>query len=60
MLAAIPINGKIVEEQRIGSTHILFCDAAYADAAPDDLEQVLRDAAQASFNIVLHNRDCGK
>lgn len=56
MLAKIPLGGTVVEEQYIGNTHILFCDAAYAGKGPEAVQQVLDEAARASENIILHNQ----
>lgn len=57
MLAKIPLGGNIVEEKRIGNTHICFCDAAYAEnETPESRLLILGEAAQASWNIILHNQ----
>ncbi|QEY35687.1 hypothetical protein FL966_11805 [Caproiciproducens galactitolivorans] len=57
MLAKIPAEGEIVEEYSIGGTRILFCDAAFADNAPDDERRILSQAAQASINILLKGQN---
>jgi hypothetical protein len=56
MLAEIPIGGNIIGDYYIGNTHILICDAAYINNTPEDDRRVLDQAAQASLNIILHNR----
>ena len=56
MLAKIPLGGNIVEERKIGNTHILICDAAYAGTTPEQRQRVLDEAARASLNIFLNNQ----
>ena len=59
MLAKIPFGGNIIAEKRIGSTHIFFCDAAYIKNTPEEKHRVLREAAQASLNIIVHHQAPG-
>lgn len=57
MLAKIPLGGNVVAEKQIEHTHIYFCDAAYIKHnTPEDRQRVLREAAQASLNIIVHNQ----
>ena len=55
MLATIPIEGNIVQASYIENTHILFCDAAFANKTPADYQQVLAQAERAARNIIIHN-----
>ena len=55
MLATIPLTGDVVREEYIGGTHIYICDGAYRDRPfRENMERVLREAARASWNILLH------
>lgn len=57
MLAEIPLEGRIVADSYVGNTHILVSDAAYAGKSQEDLQHVLDEAAMASLNIIIHNRE---
>lgn len=55
MLARIPLGGEIVKEEKIGNTQIYFCNKAYKNRSEESIQQILREAAQASMNIIVHN-----
>ena len=57
MLAKMFLGGNIVAERQIENTHIYFCDAAYVkNDTPEDRQRVLNEAAQSSWNIIVHNQ----
>ncbi len=59
VLAKIPVAGNIVGDCCIGAAHILISDAAYIGKSRKEFQNVLDEAAQASWNILVHRREQG-